>query len=730
MIKKLSILLATLMLLSSCTATIPEDESDSTDNDSSSESESETIVDIDDNSPKITVEYDGQTLYFKDVPSAQNEVRKILSSNSELDTITVTVPEGTYSNKDFVFTSKDCSPDTKVIWQADGEVIISAGLSVPREEWKDPDDEFVSRFHDDVRQNIKMISLTDYGLTKEDWGEEVAVGTYKMDHLYDDASSGVADGFFIGDQRMVKARYPNTGYNYFNFVDPGDRSTQDNPYGGEYRIDQATADRVRTWADPDCGWIFAFYAYHWAEGTSPVTFNTDTLSLFPKYIAWGSGEVGAGFTPRYYLYNIPEELDSVGEWYLNRETGNLYFWPHTIGETADFYYKSEYLISLNNTKNMEFKGFTLTGTGGNAISATSDDTTFDRLTVKNIGGWGMQLRGWRNTVSNSEFGHLGKGGLDIAGGDEATLTPGENRVTNNYIHNFSEVYTTYQQGLGLAGCGNVADHNEICYSPHAAVSLGGSEQLFEYNYVHDVVLDSTDAGAIYQGGNWTARGTVMRYNIISGVGIPNTKCYPHAFYFDDGMCGQTCYGNIITKCDGYAFYVGGGREIVIKHNIIVDSNKGIVYDDRFRQGILGTGWATNAVQRRDYGMWTTLDYVPYLEEPWRSKYPLLAKYNLSEDPADYDDIDFPCNPSYSEVCENVFIKVNVATENLLRIEDSVYEYSTVKNNIHYQYRDQSFAKAGWDPVAFNLKDDSTVYKRLPDFEKIPVEEIGRQPIED
>ncbi|MBE6542241.1 MAG: right-handed parallel beta-helix repeat-containing protein [Ruminococcaceae bacterium] len=681
-------------------------------------------------SKHVKVQYFDTTVECPDIASAKAAVREVFALEKKPVRVVVTVPEGVYSNKDFVFTEDDCSLLTKVIWKAEGNVTVTAGLSVPREDWKEPDADMASRFSPEVLANIKMISLTDYGLTKSDWGEEIAVGTSKMDHLYDDATHGTDLGFFTGDRRMKKSRYPNEGFNYFSVIDPGEIGKQRNPYGGEYSMDKETADRIKTWKDRDNAWIFAYYVFDWADGSSPVKFDTEKLSIYPKYIACGAGQIseGFGFTPKYYLYNIPEELDMTGEWYLDRQTGNLYFWAYDGAETADLYYKDELLITLNNTKNMEFSGFILTGTAGNAISATCDDMTFDRLYIKNIGGSAIYLNGWRNIVSNSEIAHIGRKGIVIEGGDEATLTHSGCRVTNNYIHHFGEVYITYMQGIMAIGCGHLIDHNEVCYTPHTAVGLAGSEHLFEYNYVHHAVQDSADAGAIYQGGNWTARGTVMRYNIVADIGKSNSPYYPKAFYFDDIMSGQTVYANIVTRCQGFCFNVGGGREVVIKNNIVVNSNKGMKYDDRARDGILNGGWFAPNVVSRGYGSaWYTLDYIPYREEPWKSKYPLLAKINLSEDPADYDDIDFPCNPSYSVITGNAFINVNVKREGLLRsVDESVYRYSTVENNL--EFKNETYELACWDDEAFNIRDDSAIYKLVPDFEKIPVEEIGRKNI--
>ncbi|MBE6542242.1 MAG: right-handed parallel beta-helix repeat-containing protein [Ruminococcaceae bacterium] len=683
------------------------------------------------NNKPVKVQYFDTTVECPDIASAKAAVREVFKLERKPVRVVVTVPEGIYSNRDFVFTEEDCSVLTKVIWKAEGNVTITAGVTVPKEDWKEPDAEMASRFSPEVLPNIKMISLADYGMSKDIWGDEIAVGTAKTDHLYDNVPKGIDIGFFTGDKRMIKARYPNEGFNYFSVINPGDTTFARNAYGGEYRIDQETADRVKKWKDQNCAWIFAYYVFDWEDASSPVTFNTETPSLFPKYIASAAGQVseGFGFTPKYYIYNVPEELDMMGEWYFDRERGNLYFWANDGAETADLYYKNELLITLNNTKNMEFSGFTLTGTSGDAINAKCDDMTFDRLYIKNIGGNAIVIDGWRNTISNSEIAHVGKKGVAINGGNEATLTHSGCRVTNNYIHHFGEVYITYMQGIFAYGCGHVIDHNEVCYTPHTAVGLAGSEQLFEYNYVHHAVMNTADAGAIYQGGNWTARGTVMRYNIVADIGMSaENKYYPKAFYFDDGMCGQTVYGNIVTRCKGFCFNVGGGREIVIKNNIVVNSNKGMKYDDRYREGLLHDGWAKGAVAGRGpRSAWSTLNYVPYLEEPWKSKYPLLAKYSLSEDPADFDDIDFPINPAYSVIADNVFINVNVHRDNLLgAVSDSVYVYSTVENNL--EFKNETYDLACWDEEAFNIRDDSEIYKMIPTFQKIPVDQIGRKKV--
>ena len=49
-------------------------------------------------------------------------------------------------------------------------------------------------------------------------------------------------------------------------------------------------------------------------------------------------------------------------------------------------------------------------------------------------------------------------------------------------------------------------HNLIHDLPHAAVVYTGNDHTIEFNEVHNVALDSGDAGAFYTWNDWTSRG--------------------------------------------------------------------------------------------------------------------------------------------------------------------------------------------------------------------------------
>ncbi|MBE6542239.1 MAG: right-handed parallel beta-helix repeat-containing protein [Ruminococcaceae bacterium] len=676
----------------------------------------------------IKIEYSNKVAEFDNMGLARAEVRKILASEKKPEKIVVTVPAGVYSPNDFVFGAEDCSEDTRVIYRADGEAVITAGISVKKSEWKEPDEKIAARFSKKALPHIKMISLSDCGLTQDDWGaKESPIGGAHSGARYDDAVVGCSNSFFTGDKRMIKARFPNKEYDLLEeIVDQGDTDPNTrNPNGGAYRISRRTAERIKKWAEPNKAWIYGYFAHDWADSSSPIDVNIKERLIYPEYVESMGARIDKYFTAFFHFYNVPEELDMEGEWYLDRETGNIYFWAYEGAESADYSYKNDVLISCTNTCNLVFEGFTLLGTETNAIELKNcDDMVLNDLLIKNIGGWAVRANGNRILVSNNEVMHTGMGGIYTSGGDRNTLVHSDNRVTNNYIHHFAEVFTTYQQAIFISGCGNTADHNEICYAPHAGLSVCGDENLVEYNLLHHVVMQSNDAGNIYQGGDWMSRGTIIRYNMIRDSGSDEWKST--GLYFDDGMSGQTAYGNIIINVTGCGITAGGGREHTIMHNLIVNCGVGIGYDSRFHDGFVGRNkfWARVVSHTGPGSAWSNFNHVKgFREGMLAEKYPLRAKMlDFGCDPYSRD---CPCSPAYSKVIGNAVIRAtgiapHVAPDKDIIADHAVYVYSDVKDNEYYK----TFEEAGWDPEKMILSDDSPVYKDIPGFERIPIEEIG------
>lgn len=655
---------------------------------------------------------------------ARSLVRSVLADPENLpEEITVHLTEGQYSPDDFIFTKEDCAQNCRVIWQGEESAILHGGLTIPKEQWQMPDAEMAARFPEEIRDKVRMADLTAYGFSYEDWGEMQTIGAFCSVEKYTDVPKGSRCEAFCGDQRMTIARYPNEGYLQLDAVaDVGDCAEfpaqnyyrdwgeRNNHRGGIYIIDRKTNAHISKWADPSTAWAFGYFMWDWADSSTPITVDNVNRRIFPKYVSRYGAVKGAD----YYLYNVPEELDSMYEWYLDRKTGKMYFYPSDDAENIDFYCHEKPLISCKNTENMTFRNLTLRCTMGNGVQCDGQNMIFEKILVKNIAGDAMVINGTGNLADTCEVTHTGKGGIYIGGGDRQTLTPGNNRVTNCYIHDFSEVYQTYQPGVRLSGVGNICDHCEICNSPHSAIMYSGNEHIMEYNYIHDMVLMSSDAGAIYAGYDWCANGTVIRYNRLERIG--KGQFQPDGIYWDDGLSGQTAYGNLIINVGKNGFLVGGGRENTVESNVIINCRIPIQYDDRNREGFVNDGWARAAVNKPDAPHWQHLKAVPYDQGIWKEKYPLLSKIVYDFDK--YDDPDFPINPTYSSVKGNIIIDKD---GNLGLIAKSVYTYSSVTDNPVYSTEEE----AGLHPDTWQFGDDSPVFKMFQGFENLPVDQMGR-----
>ncbi len=696
----------------------------------------------------------------KTIQKIREEIRGRLKADFPLENlpenppeeIKVLLPPGIYDAEDFVFTGEDCSEKTRIIYDGGGKVSIRNGMTFSKDQWEKPDAVMASRFEKGVREKIRMIDLSVYGLARKDWGDMQAIGAFETSAMYTMDPSGLKDSMNLSDlkdsmdssaegvkkancevycknscgvdQRMIIARYPNEGYLKLEAVaDVGDVAEfppqnyykdwyqRRNQRGGTYIIDRKTNEHIRKWADSSDAWMFGYFFWDWADSSTPVTTDPVNRRVFPQYVS----QFGARKGGRYYFYNVPEELDTPGEWYLDRKEAKLYFFPWEGAQEIQFCFRSNPILTGKNVKNLTFRNLTLEYATGDAVQCTGDGIIFENLRIQNIGGTGIVCTGTENVVKNCEISRTGKGGVCMEGGCRKSLTSGKNRVTNCYIHNFSEEYQTCQPGIFLKGVGNRCDHNEIANAPHAAVMYEGNEQIIEYNDIHDVVLMSGDAGAIYAGYNWAAHGCIVRYNRLERIGSGGFR--PNGIYWDDGLSGQTAYGNLLIDVKKDGFLIGGGRENVVKGNVLVHCGIPIVYDDRNREGFVQDGWARAAVNTPDAPHWKKLGEVPYDTEPvWLKKYPRLSR--IKKDFAAYNDPDFPINPAYSIVEDNVIIHSGGKTG---EIADSVFNYSKIGNNLVYC----SETEAGYDIKCSKFLPQSPVFRELPSFTNLPVEQMGR-----
>ena len=635
---------------------------------------------------------------FRSVEKAQEAVRAFKQAHGiPRGGITVWLRGGVYPlRRTLHFMPDDSGKEgAPIVYKAcpDEEVIFSGGQEIRFEPLGD--NAILARInapHDRIVQaDLKAQGITDFGRRK-------ATG-------FGRPTEPTPLELFFNGQPMTLARYPNND-EWMRIVSVP--QTGDTIYGGDERTGRGVhygrfvyaEDRIAGWRQNDDIWLQGYWTWDWADSFVEV----EHIDVAKKEFILGKPHGSYGYSPdqRYFAMNIPEELDSPGEWYLDRETGILYFWPPSPVENGKAFVSvmEDMMVHFDHTEYLRIEGVIFEYTRGSVISISEGcHNLIGGCTIRNIGNNAVSINGGHhNGVSGCDLYNLGDAGISISGGDRLTLTPGHNFADNNHIHHFSRINWTYRPAITLDGCGNRMSHNCIHDSPHMAVGFGGNEHLLEYNEVHDIAKQTGDVGAFYIGRDWTMRGNIIRYNYfhhLFGPGLHGVN----AVYLDDFACGTTIFGNIFYKA-GKAAFVGGGHDNSVENNIFIECDASIHLDAR------GMNWARYYMIKETLSeMFDKLDAVNYLQPPYSVRYPELTRI-LDMDPGQPRGNIFRHNLSYGGKWRD--------------IERDVDEV-TIENN--YILRE---VPSRIDPSTGKLYPEDEKILELIHFQKIPFDRIGLQ----
>ena len=125
-----------------------------------------------------------------------------------------------------------------------------------------------------------------------------------------------------------------------------------------------------------------------------------------------------------------------------------------------------------------------------------------------------------NGLLSCDIYNTGSGAVYLSGGDKVSLTPGNSYVENCRMTNYNRRNKFLWAAVSVNGCGNRVSHCEIHDSDWQGIYVSGNEHLFEYNYIHDVTLNSNDTSPWYIGRDPSA-GTSCATTASSGAEIPS-----------------------------------------------------------------------------------------------------------------------------------------------------------------------------------------------------------------
>ena len=323
---------------------------------------------------------------------------------------------------------------------------------------------------------------------------------------------------------------------------------------------------------------------HWTEARLPISSVDETKHIVtlsgPSWrpLTWSTG---------YVVENLREALTKPGQWYLDRVTGVLTYFPlpeEDMRRAEVVAPRIEQLLRIEgdpgaglSVEHVTFRGLTFAFSSAPlpvaghaypqaeaAVAAAihaegARHCTFEGNEFVHLGQWGLGLSHGcaDNRVVANRIHHVGAGGLKV-GEPKASKRDGEetsrNVISDNVVHDGNQLYMGAPGiWIGHSG-GNTVAHNEV-YGPWQwGISVGWRWQIIppsqardntiEYNHIHH--LGEGELGthaAIYCLG--LSPGTVVRHNHVHHV---SGKGY--GIILDQGCCAVLVENNLVHDTYG------------------------------------------------------------------------------------------------------------------------------------------------------------------------------------
>lgn len=346
------------------------------------------------------------------------------------------------------------------------------------------------------------------------------------------------DQLVVEGKAQILARFPN--YN------------EDGHYWQGYAEDVISKERVASWKKPEGTYFHALHGGRWGGFHFQITgVNEDGSPI----LTGGHQNNRRSKPHKEYrmVENVFEELDSPGEWYLDKEDHKLYYWPlkgidmntskfevavlknliqvvgtlenpvkgitisgitfkntqRTFMEEFEPLLRSDWniyrgaVMFFEGTENCKVLDNVFTNLGGNVIMASKYNKGLEIVGnhIHECGASAVSFVGDASAVRSPSFNYgqyIDLAEMDTISGPKNELYPRECFVKDNLIHRIGR---TEKQTAGVQismAMDITVSHNSIYDVPRAGINIGDGTwggHILEYNDVFNTVLETSDHGS-------------------------------------------------------------------------------------------------------------------------------------------------------------------------------------------------------------------------------------------
>ena len=644
------------------------------------------------------------------------------------------------------------SKQTPIIWRGvnKDKVIISGGKKIKGSAFKKVNDlTILMRVGKTAAAALYQVSLKQLGILN--YGKHQSYG-----HGQPVVPAPLE--LFFNNEPLKLAHYPNSGSIKIGKVIDKGSVPRIGDTSNRGALFEYTDTRHAKWAGQKDIWLQGTFNYGFADDNINIE-KIDTLKKQIKLVTphlYGLGN-GRDFQA-YTAYNILEELDSPGEWWLDTKTGVLYVWPPSKLEAASITVSvlETPIVSIINQTYTTLEGLTIeAGRGMGVYMEGGHHNTIVGCTIRNVGTSGIFMgqgaeankgpmsidnfeghpvsgiigslqnylyknaswnrnAGYDQQILSCDVYNTGSGGIYLSGGDKRTLTKANNIVENCKVHDFNRRNKFIWSGISVDGCGNNIRHCEIYNTDWQGIFVHGNEHVFEYNNIHHVTLNSDDTSPWYIGRDPSDRGNVVRYNYFHHIGNPDRMNM--GIYCDDSSADVFVFGNVFYKMETKhgILFTNSGWDLTMKNNIIIEPT-----DATAQISAHYYTWAAGS-EKSMFGEEGLIrarltKSVSYTTEPYASKYPGLLDY-LDTIPGTKQWKAMRANRNV--FADNLIIGGPTSPTKLIG-----GQYATITERDNYRcITNPGFVDA--EHENFTLLPSSEVFKKIKGFEPVPFDKMG------